>query len=68
MNLFTVPCRQRKGRRKAELLQELFEVVDRGNGLVWSRVVGRKMCKEGCEERKSWGLECSEDVEADGMV
>lgn len=44
----------------------LLEVVDTGNGLVWSRVGGRKMCEIGCEERKSWGLECSEDVEADG--
>lgn len=39
-----------------------------GNGLVWNRVVGRKRtCKEGCEERKSWGLGCSEHVGVDGM-
>lgn len=40
-----------------------------GNELVWSRVFERKRrCKEGCEERKSWGLKCSEHVGTDGMA
>lgn len=33
-----------------------LEVVEMGNGLDWSRVVGRKRrCKDGCEEAKEAG-------------
>ena len=72
--LFAVPWRQRKTRRKAELFckgpgPRPLEVAEMGNGLVWNRVVGgKRRCKEGCEEKKSWGLGCSEHVGADGMA